>query len=129
MGLLFVVKIICIFSSSVSEEREEGFLVRDTEGILVLAGFLGGAAMGLGSKGGGGVDWQEDTAGGDGVSDLGSRGLPTPPLASPSGELLGEALDEFGLVLFSLLYPLSWLMFDFLRKSLLLLISLPSIRP
>jgi len=127
------VKIICIFSSSVKDEsEEEGFLSRpllrrETEGILVRAGFFGGTANDLGSKGGGGVDWQEETTGGDGVSDLGSNLLPTRP--SPSGELRGEALDEFGLVLFSLLYPLSWLVLDFFLTSLLLLISFPSIKP
>jgi hypothetical protein len=103
---LFFVKIICIFSSSVREEREDGFLVNVTEEVLDRAGFFGGTAIGFGNKGGGGgVEFPDEVAGGDGVSDLGSN-LFT-PLVSPSGELLGDALDEFGLVLFSLLYPLS----------------------
>ena len=96
-------KIIFIFSSSVRDDSDDGFLVReDTDGNFVLAGFLGGTARGFGSSGGGGDDPpEEDVIGGDGVKDLGSSLFPV--LDSPSGELLGEALDEFGLVLFSLL--------------------------
>jgi hypothetical protein len=86
-----LVKIIFIFSSSVSDEREDGFLVSEPADSFVRAGFFGGTGRGFGSNGGGGEDSpDEEVIGGDGVKDLGSSLLPD--LDSPSGELLGEAL-------------------------------------
>jgi hypothetical protein len=90
---LFLVKIIFIFSSSVSDE---GFLVsvddsNDDDGSFSRAGFFGGTARGFGNSGGGEEPPDEDeVVGGDGVKDRGSS-LLTARL-SPSGELLGPIL-------------------------------------